>query len=209
MAISISENGGRSCLNASGVWVPSHGREIAEALAEKLSKIKARDADNPEAVLAAFANKNLAERIHAMIESQLKIPGAEDITAKYRKTSRLVERNNASYLLPTIILCTDPDHPLAKTEFLFPFAAVVEVPRNLLREIGPTLVVTAITDDPQFISDLLASQQIERLNLGLIPTSRISWNQPHEGNLFEHLYKQRAFQSKIAPVFAPDVRASS
>ena len=27
-----------------------------------------------------------------------------------------------------------------------------------------------------------------------IPTPRIHWDQPHEGNLFEHLYKQRAFQ---------------
>ena len=34
MVTSIAENGGRSCVNASGVWVPSHGREIAEALAE-------------------------------------------------------------------------------------------------------------------------------------------------------------------------------
>jgi hypothetical protein len=112
-------------------------------------------------------------------------------------------------LLPTIVYCTDPQHPLANSEFLFPFAAVVEIPqKELLKQIGATLVATVITDDLAFTRDLLASRQIERLNLGVIPTSRISWNQPHEGNLFEHLYKQRAFQSRLAPLFSPEVSAT-
>ena len=34
-----------------------------------------------------------------------------------------------------------------------------------------------------------------RLNLGAIPTNQVNWNQPHEGNLFEHLYCRRAFRS--------------
>lgn len=29
---------------------------------------------------------------------------------------------------------------------------------------------------------------------GLISTMKIRWDQPHEGNLFEHLYARRAFQ---------------
>jgi len=41
---------------------------------------------------------------------------------------------------------------------------------------------------------LLASPHIERLNLGPIPTNQISWDQPHEGNLFDFLYQQRALQ---------------
>ncbi|MGH7449913.1 MAG: aldehyde dehydrogenase family protein, partial [bacterium] len=59
---------------------------------------------------------------------------------------------------------------------------------------GSTLVATVITDDENFIREVFASPNIDRLNLGTIPTSRISWDQPHEGNLFEHLYRQRAFQ---------------
>jgi len=34
----------------------------------------------------------------------------------------------------------------------------------------------------------------DRLNVGAIPTNQISWDQPHEGNLFEHLYARRSFQ---------------
>ena len=36
---------------------------------------------------------------------------------------------------------------------------------------------------------------VDRLNVGPIPTNQISWDQPHEGNLFEHLYARRSFQA--------------
>jgi acyl-CoA reductase-like NAD-dependent aldehyde dehydrogenase len=192
---SIVENGGRSCLNASGVWVPSHGREIAEALAKRLSQIEAKPMDHPEAKLAAFTNKKFAQRINSMIESQLQAPGAIDLTAKYRSGQRLAEIDGCTFLLPTIMWCENPQHALANTEFLFPFASVVEAPQeNILNAIGSSLVVTAITDDENFIKELFASPNVDRLNLGPIPTNKISWDQPHEGNLFEHLYRQRAFQ---------------
>jgi uncharacterized protein (DUF952 family) len=29
---------------------------------------------------------------------------------------------------------------------------------------------------------------------------KISWDQPHEGNLFDHLYARRAFQSVLETV---------
>jgi hypothetical protein len=64
----------------------------------------------------------------------------------------------------------------------------------MVRRIGPTLVVTAITQDQNFRRDLLASANVGRLNFGPIATNRISWDQPHEGNLFDHLYARRAFQ---------------
>jgi len=62
----------------------------------------------------------------------------------------------------------------------------------MLNQIGPSLVVTALTADPAFQEQLLESPSIDRLNLGPIPTMRISWDQPHEGNMFEFLYKRRA-----------------
>ncbi len=47
---SIAENGGRSCINASGVWVPKYAREISEAVAAKLARIEPRSVDDPEAL---------------------------------------------------------------------------------------------------------------------------------------------------------------
>lgn len=195
MLPSIAANGGRSCINASGVWVPAHGREIAEALARRLAQIDAKPLDDPDAQIAAFTHPKSARRLSDLIDNQLKVPGAADVTAEFRGGERIVEKAGCTFLLPTVIWCEDPEHPLANTEFLFPFVSVVEVPqREILDRIGPTLVVTAITEDESFIRDLLNSPDVERLNLGAIPTNQVSWDQPHEGNLFEHLYRQRALQ---------------
>ncbi|MCZ6680648.1 MAG: aldehyde dehydrogenase family protein [Candidatus Poribacteria bacterium] len=197
MVASVAENGGRSCINASGVWVPTRGREIATALAERLAQIEARPLDDPDAQIAAFTNPKFAHQLSSLIDNQLKVPGATDVTAEFRGGERVVEKDGCTFLTPTVIWCEDPEHSLANAEFLFPFVSVVEVPqREILERIGPTLVVTAITEDENFIEDLLDSPDVERLNLGPISTNQISWDQPHEGNLFEHLYRQRALQMK-------------
>ena len=64
--------------------------------------------------------------------------------------------------------------------------------------LGPSLVVTAITNDAKLIQKLIASPNVDRLNIGAVPTNQVSWDQPHEGNLFEHLYARRAFQRAVA-----------
>ena len=200
MATSIAENGGRSCVNASGVRVAEHGREIAEALAARLAEIEALPLDDPRAALAAFPEPALARRISDHIDGQLEIPGAEDLTARVRGSGRVVERDGLTFVLPTLVWCERPDHPLVATELLFPFASVVEVPAgDLLERLGPTLVGTVLTEDERFARSAMACRQVERLNLGSLPTSRVSWEQPHEGNLFTHLYRRRAFQTLLEP----------
>ncbi len=192
MVASIAENSGRSCVNASGVWVPRHGKQIAEALAARLAKLTPKPADHPEAPLAPFADPKIAQRISAMIDSDM--PGARDVTASFRSGDRCVDLDSSTYLLPTVVACP-PDHALANREFLFPFASVVETPEATMPEIfGPSLVITAITANRAFQQRLLASPHVGRLNLGAIPTMVLSWDQPHEGNLFDHLYSRRAFQ---------------
>ena len=51
-----------------------------------------------------------------------------------------------------------------------------------------------ITRDPALSAALTSCSNIHRLNLGPLPTSRVQWDQPHEGNLFEFLYERRALQ---------------
>jgi len=195
---SIADNGGRSCVNASAVWVPRYAEDISEALAERLTRIVPRAGEDPEARIAPFVDPQVASRINAIIDQGLNEPGARDVTTAQRQTDRLAIWNGCSYLNPTIIRC-DVDHPLAHKEFMFPFAAVVEVPQAQLASLlTPSLVVTAITKDPNLINTLVNSSQIDRLNVGPLSTIQISWDQPHEGNLFEHLYGRRAFQHAIA-----------
>ena len=53
---------------------------------------------------------------------------------------------------------------------------------------------TAVSQTQAFIAECMGCASIERLNIGPLPTNRLTWDQPHEGNLFTHLYKQRALQ---------------
>jgi acyl-CoA reductase-like NAD-dependent aldehyde dehydrogenase len=193
MVSSIAANGGRSCINASAVWTPKNADQIADALARKLATVKALPAEDPNAQIAAFANPQMPQRINAMIDGML--PGAADLTLQHRGSSRLVSKGRCTYLLPTILRC-DITHPLANREFLFPFASVIECPTAQIPEaIGQTLVATVVTHGQKFARALMAAPNIDRLNVGPIETWKLSWDQPHEGNLFEHLYRQRAFQT--------------
>lgn len=209
IAASIADNGGRSCVNASGVWVAaSHAERVAEALAATLARIVPRPATDEQALLAPFADPRVAERISAQIDVGLQTPGARDVTAGHRPGPRLAQFEGCTYLQPTVVLCDSAEHPLANREFLFPFAAVVSVsPDEMARmpqPMGKTLVVTALTRDRALVDRLLVSPLVDRLNVGAIPTNRISWDQPHEGNLFEHLYARRSFQAAepLAPAGA-------
>jgi acyl-CoA reductase-like NAD-dependent aldehyde dehydrogenase len=210
IAASIADNGGRSCVNASGVWVSaSHAEEVAGAVAARLATIVPRAADDPRATLAPFADPRIAERISAQIDAGLQTPGAREVTLDYRTSQRLASFDGCTYLQPTLVLCDSPEHPLANREFLFPFAAVVALTPEQLRRMpeamGQTLVVTALTRDRALIDRLLSSPLVDRLNIGPIQTNTISWDQPHEGNLFEHLYARRSFQqSPEAPLAAAD-----
>jgi hypothetical protein len=108
----------------------------------------------------------------------------------------VAEAGGCWFVLPTVVWCDDPAHPLAQSEFLFPFVSVVEVAEEeLVAGLDSTLVATLVAECTDLPAQAMASPAIDRLNLGSLPTSRVSWDQPHEGNLFEFLYRQRAFQS--------------
>jgi acyl-CoA reductase-like NAD-dependent aldehyde dehydrogenase len=195
MVASVLENGGRSCINASGVWVTSHAEEIAEALAERLARVSPRDADDEQAQIAPFADPSVAERVSAMVDAGLNEEGVTDVTAKHRDSQRIARHQGCTYLLPTVVLCESPELTLANKEFLFPFVSVVKINQEEIPErLGQTLVLTAITRDEKLIGRLVTSPLVDRLNIGAIPTMQIGWDQPHEGNLFDHLYARRAFQ---------------
>ena len=96
---------------------------------------------------------------------------------------------------PTIVLCDSFAHPLANKEFLCPYASVVQVPQSeMLKQIGYSLAVSTITKDEKFIEQLVEFPEIERLNIGPVSTMKISWDQPHEGNMFEFLWKRRSIE---------------
>jgi acyl-CoA reductase-like NAD-dependent aldehyde dehydrogenase len=195
IAGAISDNGGRSCINASAVVVPKYAAEIADALAQKLGPVQPTKPEDPNARLSGFANVKMADFIDAQIDDGLKTPGAVDVTAKYRNGPRKVVFEGGTYMRPTIVQCDSFAHPLANKEFLCPYASVVTCPQSeMLHKIGYTLACSAITKDPKFISEIEAFAEIDRLNIGPVSTMAISWDQPHEGNMFEFLWKRRSIE---------------
>jgi acyl-CoA reductase-like NAD-dependent aldehyde dehydrogenase len=193
MADSIYLNSGRGCINCSGVWASRHTKEIATALAGRLGPVPVLPPEDPKSGLAAFTVAGMASAVWKSIEAVLKEDGVEDMTSQYGP--RLVEMERCAYLRPVIAHCASPSAAIAKQEYMFPFATVVKCPQDkMLESIGPTLVCTAITEDPKFARALTDATHIDRLNIGPIPTIKLDWLQPHEGNIVEFLFRARAYQ---------------
>lgn len=193
IADSVYLNSGRGCINCSGVWASRHTKEIAQALAEKIGPVEALPPEDPKASLAAFTIPGAAAAIWNAIEADLKESGVTHATEKYGP--RLVELERAAYLRPTVVHCASPAAAIAKKEYMFPFVTVVECPQEkMLSSIGPTLVCSAITEDAKFQQQLTDATWIDRLNVGPIPTIKLDWLQPHEGNIVEFLFRARAYQ---------------
>jgi acyl-CoA reductase-like NAD-dependent aldehyde dehydrogenase len=197
MVDSVYRNGGRSCINCSSIYVSRHGREIADAIAQRLGPIEPLPPDDPEAGLAAFTTPGAAAAIWAAMERDLADEQTEHLTQSHGP--RLVEHATCAYLRPTVWYCRAASAPAANKEYMFPAVSVVDCPQErMLDSIGPTLVCTAVTFDDSFRQNLIDASHIDRLNLGPIPTPQLNWLQPHEGNLIDLLYRSRALQIQDA-----------
>jgi acyl-CoA reductase-like NAD-dependent aldehyde dehydrogenase len=193
MVESVFINSGRGCINCSGVWASRHTKEIAQALAERLGPIEAKPPEDPQAALAAFTVPGMASQVWKSIEVDLKEGGVTHSTEKYGP--RLLEMERCAYLRPTVVHCTSPEQAIAKKEYMFPFVTVVECPQDqMLAKIGPTLVASAITENTAWQRELTDAVHIDRLNIGPIPTTKLDWLQPHEGNIVDFLFRARAYQ---------------
>ena len=200
MVESVFVNSGRGCINASGIWASRHTKAIAEAVAQRLAAVQPLPPEHPDAALAAFTVPGVAEAISNSIDADLKESGVTDVTSTFRPGSRLVPHGKADYLLPTVVHATSAEAAVAKKEFMFPFVSVVECPEaRMVEAIGPTLVCTAITGNEALQRKLLDAVHVDRLNFGPVPTSRLNWKQPHEGNIVEFLFRARAFQDAPIP----------
>jgi acyl-CoA reductase-like NAD-dependent aldehyde dehydrogenase len=193
MVDSVYVNSGRGCINCSGIWASRHTKEIAAAIAKRIGPVDALPPDDPKAGLAAFTVPNAAQAVWKMIEQKMTEPGVTHVTADYGP--RLIEKERCAYLRPTVVHCASPDKQIAKDEYMFPFVTVVECPQEkMLESIGQTLVCTALTSDAKWRQQLTDATHIDRLNVGPVPTVKLDWLQPHEGNIVEFLFRARAYQ---------------
>ena len=193
MVESVAANSGRGCINTSAIYASRHTRDIAAAIAERIGPAEVKPPDDPEATLAAFTVPGVAKAVWGQIEAGLAAEGVTHATAGYGP--RLEECETCGWLRPTVVHCSSPDPEIAKAEYMFPYVNVVECPQEaMLERIGPTLVGSVMTDDVEFQQKLIDCTHIDRLNFGPIPTTKLDWLQPHEGNIIDFLYRSRALQ---------------
>lgn len=199
MVESVASNSGRSCINCSGIWASRHTREIAKAIADRIGGIDVLPPTDDSAQLAAFTVPAMATGTWAMVQQDLQEEGVTDMTADFGP--RLIEKERCAYLRPMVVHADSAERGVAMKEYMFPFVSVVECPQDeMLRKIGPTLVGTVLTQNESFIAQASDCVHIDRLNVGPIPTNRLNWLQPHEGNIIEFLYRNRAYQVAEMPV---------
>ena len=157
---------------------------------------------DPNAMLAAFTIPGVAESVNNQINEGITSSGGAvtEVTEKYRGGPRLIQHERCDYLRPTVLHSTSPDPEISKAEYMYPFVVVVDCPqKDMIKRIGSTLVCTAITKDPKFSQELLDATNIDRLNIGAVRTVGLNWLQPHEGNIIDFLYRNRAFQNSPPP----------
>ncbi len=157
---------------------------------------------DPEAQLAAFTVPAMATGTYAMVQQDLAESGVEDMTAEFGE--KLIEREHCAYLRPMVVHADSPDRQVASKEYMFPFVSVVQCPQaEMLAEdrsnAGRNGVERRIR---RLIAAAGACVEIDRVNIGPIPTNRLNWLQPHEGNIIDFLFRSRAYQIADMPVAA-------
>ena len=163
-------------------------------------QIVPRAADDEQAPLAPFADPCVAERISAMIDADLEIAGRRRRHARsIAAPSRVGDGATAA---PTC--CRRSSSAIARS-IRWPTASSCSRSsaswrcdrRRDARRLGHDAGRhRASPTTPTLLERLVASPHVDRLNLGPIPTNQIGWDQPHEGNLFEHLYARRAIPAR-------------
>ena len=78
---------------------------------------------------------------------------------------------------------------------MFPFSHRRRVPAGQdARKDRADARLLGITKNEKLIQQLSDAIHIDRLNIGPIPTTKLNWLQPHEGNIVDFLFRNRAYQ---------------
>ncbi len=150
MVDSVFVNSGRGCINCSGVWASRHGKQDRRGHRREDRPGGAAAAGRPRS--RPWPRSRCRARptpSTARSTQDLKEPGVH----RHDRQVRRAARQEGTLRLPAADrdLCESPEKAIAKKEYMFPFATVVECPqKDMLETIGPTLVCSAITEDAKF-----------------------------------------------------------
>jgi acyl-CoA reductase-like NAD-dependent aldehyde dehydrogenase len=185
---SISNEGGRACINTTAVFVEGDPTPVAEAIAERLAAIPSLLPEDEQAVLTAYpleAAKKIERYLLARAAGTKALLGGEGVVDDLGDGSVV--------LRPAVHQLDRPDAPQANIELPFPCVWVAPWTREAgIAPLRQTLVLTAVTQDEQLLDELLAEPTIKNLYIGNYPTYWIKPGIPHDGYLGEFLMRTKA-----------------
>ncbi|MHA1954916.1 MAG: aldehyde dehydrogenase family protein [Candidatus Heimdallarchaeaceae archaeon] len=189
---SISLDGGRGCINCSGV-VFKHDdgyEEFRDKLAEKLASVETLDPMDPKAEIPAMQT-DPARGLYKFIKSRMD-SDVKNVTASFRGTEEFLEVNdNLAYLLPTLLEVGE-DSQIRTDEYPFAFGTIVKADDYFAEELmEDSLSVGYLTDDPSKARNLLRDPTIKKVFVN-DQTFLMDVAQPHEGFQGDFLYRSKA-----------------
>ncbi len=174
---SMLDKGGRSCLNASQLFVIGDSadktlKDIFDALNDELPT-EFEDPLNENAEIPAFPDKMVAKNIAQF----LRLNGVKDV---------LIEVEGITFLKPTLVFGEYKESLF--TELPFQYLAMTTISKNDVENfLKNSLVVSVYTEDFSIIRKLILNTTIKNVFIKKATTDS-SLTEPHEGNLINFLY---------------------
>jgi acyl-CoA reductase-like NAD-dependent aldehyde dehydrogenase len=185
---SITDEGGRACVNTTAVFVDGDTTAFAQALAERLAAIPSLPPEDEDAVLPVLdvADAREIERyLLAKAEGTVPWLGGDGVVDELG--------DGSAVLRPAVHQVHRPDAEQAGVELSFPCVWVAPwTPEAGLEPFKDTLVLTAITRDTRLVDALVAEPTISNVYVGDHPTHWIEPGLPHDGYLAEFLMRTKA-----------------
>ncbi|MFP4116770.1 MAG: aldehyde dehydrogenase family protein [Candidatus Aenigmatarchaeota archaeon] len=184
---SMMKDGGRGCINISQVVVEDGVKDFAEELAEEVREIEPVIPYQEEAQIPAMPMEE-AKRFNKLLQESLE-GGAADFTYD-EGSKRLVKKDGAAYLRPTVTYIPQGEgHPLFN-EFPFQYSSVTDYSEGILSD---SLTLTMLTNDKDKVEEALMNPTVEKVYVG-VPSCDIDIKEPHEGYISDFLYEKKAFR---------------
>lgn len=185
---SISDQGGRACVNATAVFVEGDPTPVAQAIAERLAAIPSLPPEDEHAVLPALAVPDAYQ-----IERYLLKQAAG--TRAWLGGEGVVDElgDGSAVMRPAVHQLDRPDAEQAGIELPFPNVWVAPWTREAgIKPLRNTLVLTALTQDAHLLDALVDEPTISNVYVGDHPTYWMRPCLPHDSYLPEFLMRTKA-----------------
>ena len=179
---SIANLGGMACVNATAVLYEGDAAPLAQAVAERLSRIE----PSTLPTTSIEAARALADHLAARAVGTTAVLGADQVVADLG--------GEFTALRPAVHLLATPDPTKLNVEL--PFPCVWVSPWSRADGIAPlrnSLVLNAITTDDELVDALVSEPTVTNVYVGRHATHHSAPHIPHEGFLADFLMRNKGF----------------